>query len=183
MPLEDFAVVSSDATVLEALHALEAAQQRIPEGRQLHRSVLVRDRYGRFVGKVGQRAILRALIPQPGQMFTDTALEQAGVSEEMMDISMHNFELMQQDISEMCRRACFHPVSELLMSDPETVDIDASLSDLIRIFVEHDILSVLVIENELVVGVLRLTDLFSQISEVVQRLAVQSDKDDDGESG
>ncbi|MBS1262229.1 MAG: hypothetical protein MAG453_01571 [Calditrichaeota bacterium] len=171
MPLADFAVVERGATALDALRALERAQRRVPPGRQLHRSVLVRDRRGRYVGKVGQRAILRALVPQSRELFSGDLLDQAGVSEEMKHISMQRLELLRQDLDEICARAAFHEVDNLLMSVPESVDVDAPISEVIRAFSERDILSLLVTEDERVIGVLRMEDLFGELSRrVLERI-------------
>lgn len=167
MPVEDFAVVPVEATVEEALRALRAAQLRVPEGRQPHRSVLVRDNTGYIIGKVGQRALLRAFVPQTRELFDHQMLRQAGVSSEMMEISMSNLELLHQNTEELRQRAAYHTVGELIVNDPEQIEVDTPLSDVIRAFVDHDILSVLVLEKDTLVGVLRLTDLFSTLTEVV----------------
>ena len=43
LPLEEYAVVHEDATLREAMMALDQAQNRVHAGRQPHRAVLVAD--------------------------------------------------------------------------------------------------------------------------------------------
>ena len=64
LPLSEYAVVSEDATLREALLALEEAQRELPPGRQPHRAVLVVDRDKNIVGKAGQLTFLKALEPK-----------------------------------------------------------------------------------------------------------------------
>jgi len=56
VPLEEYATVSEDATLLEAVMALEAAQEKIDREKYkyLHRAILVLNRSGKVVGKISQ---------------------------------------------------------------------------------------------------------------------------------
>ena len=63
LSLDEYAVVPPEATLLEALDALDAAQEKVPEGHYPHRVVLVRDGGGKILGKLGHFAFLRALVP------------------------------------------------------------------------------------------------------------------------
>lgn len=46
VPLDNYAVVPEDATLLDAIAALEKSQKNLPTGRQPHRAVLVVDAGG-----------------------------------------------------------------------------------------------------------------------------------------
>ncbi|MBU0518517.1 CBS domain-containing protein, partial [bacterium] len=64
LPLDDYALVPEDASMVDAYCALEEAQKRLPPGRQASRAVLVVDKSGKIIGKVGQLAFLKALEPK-----------------------------------------------------------------------------------------------------------------------
>jgi len=58
LPLDDYAVVQEDATLIEAYCALVEARKKLPPDRPPSRAVLVTDKKGKIVGKVGQLAFL-----------------------------------------------------------------------------------------------------------------------------
>ena len=64
LPLNEYAVVSIDATLYDAFISLKEAQKKLPKGRQPHRAVLVVDNKGKIVGKLGHLGFLRALEPR-----------------------------------------------------------------------------------------------------------------------
>ena len=63
VPLAEYATVSEEATLYDAVLALEKAQEAFDPKKQRHRAVLVFDKKNRIVGKLGQPDILRALGP------------------------------------------------------------------------------------------------------------------------
>ena len=88
LPLSEYAVVDEDATILDALMALEESQEKLPAGRQPHRGVLVRNDRGEIVGKLQHFAFLRALVPERKPMIEKGVMERAGVSDELLASSM-----------------------------------------------------------------------------------------------
>ena len=70
VPLDEYATVSKEATLYDAVLALEKAQEELDRTRYhyLHRAVLVLDEGGKVVGKVSQLDILSALEPKYQQM-------------------------------------------------------------------------------------------------------------------
>ena len=61
VPLSEYAAVSEEATLYDAVLALEEAQAAFDQSRYRHRAVLVYDKDKKVVGKVSQLDILRAL--------------------------------------------------------------------------------------------------------------------------
>ena len=64
LPLSEYATVSSESTIQDALKALDRAQLGLTDDRHHHRAVLVLDEDGDVVGKLGHWAILRKLEPK-----------------------------------------------------------------------------------------------------------------------
>jgi CBS domain-containing protein len=61
--LEDYATVSENATLYEAVLALEKAQEEFDQSQYRHRAILVYDDKQKIVGKISQLDLLMALEP------------------------------------------------------------------------------------------------------------------------
>ena len=63
IPLAEYATVSQEATLYEAVKALKEAQAKYDKSEYKHRAVLVLDPGGKVVGKLSQNDIIRGLEP------------------------------------------------------------------------------------------------------------------------
>ena len=61
VPISEYATVNKDATLFEAVLALEKAQEKYDQTKFQHRAVLVLDKNNKVVGKLSQLNVLRAL--------------------------------------------------------------------------------------------------------------------------
>jgi CBS domain-containing protein len=162
LPLSEYAVVGFNSTLAEAIDVLKKAQPSGTADRHPHRAVLVRGESGTIVGKVGHLAFLRALLPEKRTWSNGEMLERAGVSDDMMDSSAGVFGLLGDDIVDVCERARSIRVCECCSPDIAKINHDASLLDATRAFLEHNTLSLLVVDKNKTLGILRLTDLFDE---------------------
>ena len=64
LQLSEYATVSKNATLAEAVMALKKSQDKFDKSRYQHRAVLVLDDKGNVVGKVGFIDILKGLEPK-----------------------------------------------------------------------------------------------------------------------
>ena len=71
VPLSEYAVIPENATIFEAVLALEKAQQVFNQNNYQSRAILVKDDAGNIVGKLDQLDILRALEPKYGEIKSD----------------------------------------------------------------------------------------------------------------
>jgi len=164
LSLAEYAVVPEDATLLEALRALDAAQARVPEGRQPHRAVLVRGRSGEIVGKLGHFAFLSALLPKRRALFDHDMARMSGLSDEMMASSTRTLSLLENDQVDLCERSSHVRVGDVCAPIAVHIESDASLPEAIRLFGEYRRLSLLVTRGGKTVGVLRVSDLFDELA-------------------
>jgi len=164
LSLAEYAVVDEDATILDALRALDASQARLPADRQPHRAVLVRDRKGTIVGKLHHFAFLRALIPKRDPMMAKLVLDRAGVDDELLESSMQALDLLKEDFVDICERARNVLVRHVYTSANSGIDEEAPLSDAIAAFLNHQTLSLIVLRGGEAVGILRLSDLFDELA-------------------
>ena len=168
LPLDEYAVVPEDATLVDALVALEKAQGALPPGRHPHRAVLVVDKDGSIVGKLGHLAFLKALEPKYGLLGDMQTLSRAGLSSEFITDMMANMRFWSDESSDIRRRAHAVKVKDAMRQVDENIDENASLMEAIHCLVMWQTLSALVTRQGQAVGILRLTDLFAAVSEYVR---------------
>jgi len=152
LDLDDYAVVPEDATMLDALRALEEAQARLPEGHHRHRAVLVVDGSGEIVGKIGDWE----------------AMSRAGLSGEFVRSVLDSHQLWHQDPGQLRRRAATTTVGEIMRPIGVSIEADAPLADAVHFLVIYQTLSLLVRERGKIVGILRLSDVFRRVCEILQ---------------
>jgi hypothetical protein len=54
VPLTEYAIISEEASIWDAVLALERAQEEFDASRYRHRAILVRNKEGMVIGKLGQ---------------------------------------------------------------------------------------------------------------------------------
>ncbi len=164
LSLSEYAVVDEDATILDALRALDKSQAALPPGRQPHRAVLVRDRHGTIVGKLHHFAFLRALIAERKTWLEGGILDRAGVGDDLLQASLQTLGLLTGDLVDVCVRARNVAVRDVYTAATARIDEEASLADAAAAFLEHQTLSLLVGRGGQTVGILRLSDLFDELA-------------------
>ena len=164
VPLGEYAIVPEDATFRDAIRVLEQSRQGLAPGRPPHRAVLVRDRQGKIVGKVGQLAFLKALEPR-GRLKDDLGrLDRAGVDSEFVGMMIDSLGFWEDNLSVLCRRASSLKVRDFMSPVTERIDGGAMLTEAIHKIVACQTLSILVTEQGEVTGILRLSDLITEIA-------------------
>jgi len=165
VPLSEYATVSGDATLYEAVLALEAAQEKFEDKhtRYRHRAILILDKDGRVIGKVSQLDALRALEPKYQDMIRGEGSHRLGFTRSFMESTLTDYNLFASPMSDICRKAGEQNVKKF-MSTPtegEYVSEDATLDVAMHQFIMGHHQSLLVTAGEKIVGILRLTDVFA----------------------
>lgn len=170
LPLDEYAVVSEDDTLFEAFIALEEAQKKRPTGRQKHRAVLVKNKKNEIVGKLGHLGFLKALEPGYKNLGELDMISKAGLNKEFITSMMKNFELLQDDLDDIRARTKTIKMKDVMRPMTEQVDINDTINEAIHKIIMWQMLSVLVTKGGKVVGILRLSDLFDEVSRnILQR--------------
>jgi len=169
VPLSDYAVVDEDGTVLDALKALKASQEKLTPGKQPHRAILVKNRHGEITGKLHHFAFLRAFTPERKAMGTLALMDRAGVGDDMRDSSMRMLDLLTSDFVDVCERARNVAVRDVYTTTTISIEEEALLSDAIPKFLGHQTLSLLVTRKGRTVGILRLSDLFEELARQIMQ--------------
>ena len=166
VPREEYAVIRADATIYEAVTALEAAQQAFDQSRYRHRAVLVEDEKGRIIGKLGQHDILRSLEPGYEEMKSkSSAVSQFGFSKRFVESLIETYRLFDKPLDELCTKAGQQKVEKYvhIPNEGEVIDVEAALDLAIHLLVLGHHQSLLVTRGEEIIGILRLTDVFAAI--------------------
>jgi len=172
VPLDEYATVSEEATLFEAVEALEKAQETLDRTRfkYLHRAILVYDKKNNIVGKIGQLDVVSALEPKYGEMGDHKSISRLGFSKKFLQSLREQFSLLEMPFDEACRKAARVKVKSFMHTpvEGEYIEEDATLDVAIHRFVMCHHKSLLVTRGEKIVGVLRLADVFAEIFQTMK---------------
>lgn len=170
IPLAEYATVSQEATLVEAVLALKKAQESYRPGAYKHRAILVFNEKKRIVGKVSQLDVLKGMEPGYKKIGDFDKISHLGFSKSFITSMMRTHDLWQRPLDNICQRASQILVKDIMYTpqEGEYVDENASLDEAIHQLVigHHQSLLATGAESR-VVGVLRLTDVFLKVGEVI----------------
>lgn len=171
VPLSEYATVSEDATLLEAITALEEAQEKFDKDRYRHRAILVKGEGGKIIGKLSQLDVLKALEPkyqemkkQPGKMT------QQGSSGNSIKPRFEECDLWETPLEDICSKVNQRRVKDFMYtpSEGEYVTEETSLDTAIHQLITGEHQSLLVTKDDTITGVMRLTDVFVVLFQIIK---------------
>lgn len=174
VPLSEYATVSIDATLQEAVLALRQTQDDNKHRKYLHRAVVVLDEKGAVAGKVSFLDILRALEPKYDQMMADKRSLHVGFTKEFQKMLIEQLRLWDAPMERICEKAARLKVASFMTAslEGEFIDANAGLDEAIHQLVLGHHQSLLVTENRAIVGILRLTDVFEVVADEIVKCEI-----------
>lgn len=176
-PVDQFPRISGRASFHEAIMALEKAQEEYRAGRGRQRILLVEGENGSIVGKLSPMDLVRGLEPKYDKIDSlkdDIRYGLPQIVQSMKD----DYRLWQEPLADLCRKAGEIKVESMLNTPgpAQAVDISDNMNDAFHLFVttRHD--SLYVMENDRIIGLLRFSDVYAAIREVVKACAISSAK-------
>lgn len=169
--LEEYATVGEDASLYEAVLALEEAQKKFRQDRYKHRAILVLDRSRRVVGKLSQLDVIKGLEGGYKKMGDFTGISHTGFSTEFIKSMVDKYDLWQKPLEDICRRSPHIKVRDVMYTptEGEYVPQEASLDQALHQLVVGHHQSLLVTKDgKEIVGILRLTDVFQEVCEMMK---------------
>ena len=164
VPLEEYATVSEDANILEAIRALEDAQKVFDPKRYRHRAVLVLDKEKRVVGKLSQHDIIQALEPGLKKIKEGKKgiLNQLGFSQQFTESVSLQYNMWDKPLENLYKKAIEQKVKSFMYkpTEGEYIDVSATMNETIHRLIIGNHHSLLVTHGHKIVGILRLTDVF-----------------------
>jgi len=163
IPIIEYAVVSQDATIKEALKIMKESSERLSPGKYRHMGILVKDAEGNIVGKLTQADILRGIIPDYKDIGDSrlSPIMRAEMDEIMSYISDKTF-------LERCKTQKAKKVRDFMNTVALSMDVNKGLGHALHIMRNSDHRGVLVTgEEKKPIGVLRLTDIYQYVKEAI----------------
>ena len=174
VPIEEYAIVSEDATLFEAIMALEKAQETLDlkKYKYLHRAVLAYDKNKKIVGKLSQFDALRALEPKYVEMGDLRSITRAGFSPDFLKEMIGKHALWDEPVEIMCRQAMNRKVKDFMHTptEGEFIKENAHMREAAHLLVMGQHHSLLVTRDKDIVGILRLTDVFMTVFQYMKEL-------------
>lgn len=170
VPLAKYATVTETATMFEVVMALEKAQQEFDQTLYRHRAVLVYDTNKQIVGKVSQLDILKALEPKYEQIKDAKSISRLGYSRQFLKKMMDQFSLWNKPLDDICKKASSIKVKDFMYTptEGEYIEESATLDQGIHQLIVGHHQSLLVTREKEIVGVLRVTDVFKEICNIIK---------------
>lgn len=165
VPITEYATVSEGSTLLEAILALEKAQEEFDHSQYLHRAVLILDKNKRVIGKVSQLDTLRALEPKDESLDRLEDIGRYGFSQKFIMGLREQNRLTSKPLESICLAASGLKVEALMQAptEGEFIDENAALTSAIHQLVRGSHMSLLVTRGQEIVGILRTSDVFSAV--------------------
>lgn len=171
VPLSEYATVNEEATLFEAVLALEKAQEAFDHTQYRHRAVLVLDHDQRVIGKVGQVDVLNALEPQAADLDEIKALSQFGFSDRFIQELRIKRQMGRGKLKELCLATAKMPVKAIMQApaEGEIIDRDEPIeSAILQLRLGGHIGLLVTDEAQRIIGILRLTDVFAAVFHVMK---------------
>lgn len=170
MPITDYATVSQEATLLEAVLALEKAQISLDPRQHKHRAVLVFDDSGKVISKMTMKSILIALEPNYGKLEGMGVLARSGYSQDLIKSMLYDGSLWCEPLQFICERATELKEKDIIQPplEGEYVDANATMSEAIHQLIVYPYQSLLVKSGNEVIGILRLSDVFTKACDEIK---------------
>jgi CBS domain-containing protein len=169
VPLSEYATVSKDATLAEAVMALKESQEEYDPSKYRHRAILVYDEKKDIIGKIDMTSMLRALEPKYDEMISDKRPMHLGFTRQFQKAMLNQLQLWEAPLKDICKKAASIKVGNFMIvpEEGEYVEKEASLNEAIHQLVMGHHQSLLVTDGKKIVGILRLTDVFTAVTGII----------------
>lgn len=167
IPLADIPLVRQDSTIRDAMIALKKVRDLQSEGRAPLGTVFVIDAQRQIIGKIGPFACILALGGAFEAVEASRELSRAGLSTDSIATIRDHYRFLQEALSDMCGRASSILARDAMHPIYESISAEASLQEAVLRMGDWHTLSIPVVQGTEVVGLLRLLDLFREVTDVI----------------
>lgn len=165
VPISDYASIHEDATMAEAIRALENETMRYGDAPYRHQSLVVIDANRNVVGRLSQVDMMRALEPRYSELGDARWIGRSVFSKKVLQTLREEFQLWEQPLEEMCRALSKANVKDFMQKPTEGEFV--AEADTLNIAMHRVVMgrhhSLLVTRDRQIVGILRATDLFNAL--------------------
>jgi len=169
-PTEQFPRISSQATFMEAVVALEEADRQFQAGRASQRILLVYDEAGKIMGKMSPMDVVQGLEPNYENIDALKSMTHYHLAPSVVDSMKEEMLLWHRPLTELCSKATSVKIENFikLPTPDHMVQADAKMDKAFHLFVvgRHD--SLFVKDGEEIVGVIRFSDVYRKIVQTMR---------------
>ena len=175
VPLSEYATVSETASLADAIFALEMSQEKFDPARYPHRAILVLDDSGWVCGKIDQIDLLKALEPKYDALQSREGMAHLVFTKKFIQSMLTSYNLWETPMEEICGKGANRRVKDFMHIpvESEYIEENASLDVAIHLLISQRFQSLLVIREAEVVGILRLTDVFTEVVAAIKACRIQ----------
>ena len=168
--IDEFPHISSQATFMEAVEALEKADQEFKSGQAPQRILLVYDVMEKIVGKMSPMDVVQGLEPNYPKIDLPKSTPYYRLVQMSMESMKKDFRLWHKPLGELCKKAYDIKIHDFIkMPTPDhVVKADDKMDAAFHLFVigRHD--SLFVQDGEEIVGLIRFSDVYKKIKETMR---------------
>ena len=166
---DKFPTISENASLFDALSALENAQEAFLSGKAEQRTLLVENEKKRIIGKISPIDLFKGLEKKYNKVNVEETLDKFGLKY-IWSTMQKEYNLWESPFKDLCRKAADVHVRDFvnIPGEGQTVNVDDNLAKCFHLFVvnRHDALFVL--EREKFAGLLRFSDVYRQVSQTMK---------------
>lgn len=170
VPLQEYATTRADKTLREAIPVLRKLYCQLEEGKCTqagHRNILVLDANDELIGILSFRSILQVLVPEVAGGLT-SRLESLGVTIAFAQADSPNLDEARASFQARVIKNAQTKVRDIMLKVRGTIDADAELMDALKLMYRNKISVIPVYEEKKLIGVLRESDMFLCVSEILK---------------
>jgi predicted transcriptional regulator len=174
VPLDKYATISEDATLHDAVLALEGHKERLDPKGCGHGVVVILEKTGKVIGKLSQLDVLRCLEPKYAELGDLKKISGYGLSSEFLRSMIDRYDLWKASLDDICRKASHLRVGDIARSPlaGEFIEVEAPINQAVHQLIIGDLQSLMVTSKGEIVGILLLTDVFQKIGERMESCMV-----------
>jgi hypothetical protein len=166
-PVEEFPRISNQATFMEAVDALEMAQQEFSSGKARQRILLVYDKANQIVGKLSPMDIAQGLEPDYDHIDN---LARYRLAQSVLESMKEHLRFWQKPLADLCRKAYKEKIESFVkLPSPDHMGTTEDKMDRacnLIVVGRHD--SLFVKEGEKIVGLIRFSDMHRKIAQTMK---------------
>ena len=174
-PLEQYALVAEDATIRDAVLALEESHFKFKRGfRYKHRAVLVHDSENNIIGKLNEWDFLKSLEITNREIGNSESLSRFGLASYFLEADFKAYHRWHNPLERICEKAGSVLVTDVMrpMSTEEHIDEGIFLHEAIHKLIKTGKKLLIVTTDGKDTGVLRLTDVFIEICLMIKACSI-----------
>ena len=171
--IDDYPNISLHAPIGHAIHMMHD----VLEDKTKFRTILVLDDDDRLKGYLSLRDLIRAVGPdyihkKRPDVKGHQPFDFEGLTQDMSSLSL----ILEEGFTLKLQDELNKPVSEYMTLIEDLVSLDDHISKPLYLMLFHDVLVLPVVENQQVVGVVRLVDLFERVADNVEKVWLPKQK-------